>query len=103
VEDRARPRGGPLDRSPVADVAFDDLEVGSVRAGGRQVGQLSGAEVVEHPYTSTVREQTRGQVRADEPGTTGHEKELRHGNCGQGLSNNGGWIKVIHMAGRSEG
>src|SRR5580658_507197 len=62
-----------LNRVRIGDVALDQLDA------GRQVGALSGGQVVEYPHGVAVTDQRVAQMRADEAGTAGDEiGEMSH-------------------------
>ena len=55
----------------------DEVEARPV-AQVRDVLERAGREVVQHPHLDALVEQELGEVRADEPGSAGHERLGRH-------------------------
>jgi hypothetical protein len=69
-----------LDRIPIADVAHDELDLQAevVRATALRAMYLR-CEVIERPDAMALAQEFVGDMRADEPGSTGDEDvTMRH-------------------------
>ena len=71
VENAIDARDRAIDRSGIDDVALDEFD-GVAEAA--QIGQIAGAEVIEHADAVAARDQRLGDVGADESGPAGYEK-----------------------------
>ena len=70
VEDKLTAIDDALDFAGVAKIAFMELD-GIAQMS--QIGQRSGAQIVEHPHLMSLVDETSDDVRTNETGTTGHE------------------------------